>query len=100
MKWTLQLTLKNDRGENYHTAIDIGHTISGSRPVFPLRPPSEYDFATFDTVVEILKARTLRKDVFGQECQRLGRKLAEHLEDKEGWHGEDRKEAANKEDKL
>ena len=50
----------------------------------------------FEQVVEIIKCREFRKDVFMRECQRLGALLAERMEDAEGWHDASRIEPAKR----
>ena len=45
-------------------------------------------------VVEEMKARVFRKDLFVRESRRLGAMLAERMEDAEGWHDASRIEPA------
>ena len=51
---------------------------------------------SFDELIHQMKSREYRKETFGDIGRRLGNLLAERLEDKEGWHGEDRAEKTNK----
>lgn len=96
-RWTLQLTFKNEMGTNYHMAIDIHHYIA--REFQQIKPPPRDDIErmlnpmSFADVCEVIKTRQFRKDLFVQEATRLGQLLAERMEDKEGWHGENRAEA-------
>jgi len=47
-----------------------------------------------DDVVKVMKVREFRKEVFQNECWRLGTLLAERMEDAEGWHDVSRIEPA------
>ena len=49
----------------------------------------------FETVVEAMKVRELRKHKLAEYCKNMGYTIAEHLEDREGWHGLDRQEKTN-----
>ena len=46
----------------------------------------------FDQVVEVLKEKKLRRDMLPSFARQMGDALADHLEDREGWHGEGRRE--------
>lgn len=95
-KWVLQLTFKNDYGQSHHMAIDVGHDVA--REIYHIEPPppAEISHLTFSDVATILKRKQFRKDLFMRECTRLGAKLAEFLEDKEGWHGASRQDNAER----
>lgn len=88
----LILTFENKRtGENYHRAIDLDDRIAGE--FWEIPPPSSFLFSEgFAATVTRIKKRVFRKEQFAEEAKRLGVLLAEHMEDKEGWHGEHRAE--------
>ena len=48
----------------------------------------------FDRVVEVLRRKQYRRDLFVKECERLGELLSERMEDAEGWHDASRVEPA------
>ena len=54
--------------------------------------PGEVALDSFEEVVEMIRRREYRKDLFIGEAKRLG----ERMEDAEGWHDESRVEAAKK----
>lgn len=62
-----------------------------------LTPPSDLDMqlgaVTTERLVERIRKREYRKDDFKHLCQMLGQKLAERMEDEEGWHGTSRQSA-------
>lgn len=91
-RWTLQLTFKNNEGMSYHMAVDIEHNIARTLQRIEPPPPAEISPFTFTDVVEIIRRRVFRKDLFVREATRLGHLLAERMEDKEGWHGIKREE--------
>jgi len=53
-------------------------------PVSPLDPNA------FETTIQRMKYRVIRKDKLADLCVRMGRLMAERIEDEEGWHGDDR----------
>ena len=59
--------------------------------------PGEVALDSFEDVIEILRRKQFRKDVFVQEATRLGMLLAERMEDAEGWHDTSRIEYAKAE---
>lgn len=95
-KWSLQLSLVSDRGESFHQAIDAD--IFAIDEMVVINPPAKDPIGrmlggdTFDTVIKKMRKRELRKDIMRDECLRLGAKLAEYMEGREGWHGVDRQE--------
>lgn len=52
---------------------------------------------SMETVVEVLRLKEFRKHLFVGEATRLGRLLAERMEDAEGWHDYSRIEPARRE---
>lgn len=90
-KWILQLTLINERGQSFHQAVRISEDIM--QQIQRIDPPSFSE--NFDGVCKIIKRKEFRKNLFVEQSTTLGRLLAAYMEDKEGWHGEDRKERIN-----
>ena len=72
----------------------------GTRLAGDLRFANMAGLGSLEKTINVLKTREFRKSLL-QECARnLGARLAEYLEDKEGWHGIERQEgilAAEKE---
>lgn len=50
----------------------------------------------FEATVEILKVKEFRRDLLKSQASRCGGALADHLEDREGWHGIERQAAVEK----
>lgn len=46
----------------------------------------------FEQTVRVLHERKFRRDLLAAESERLGQRLADYLEDSEGWHGQDRQD--------
>jgi hypothetical protein len=61
-----------------------------------LKPPGDQipDGRTFEEIIEVIRNREFRKELFVKEATRLGHLLAERMEDAEGWHDESRIEPA------
>lgn len=96
MKPKLILTFDAGLGEKYSICMDIEKDIAEDiKEVVPLaeRPT----IISFTEAVHILRTRKFRKDVFVRLCTNLGARLAERMEDAEGWHDESRIEPAKKE---
>lgn len=87
--YTLTLSLTDNRGFSVVKAMDLEPSIA--REVVVINPPCPFS-DTFDSVIQLMKRREFRKDLFRSSCTRMGAKLVEYMEDKEGWHGVDRQE--------
>lgn len=95
-KCSIHLIVRNEFGE------EVGHMAVGADefPVFSerfveeIRAPMEIGFslASFDTVVSTLKKREFRREILMKASQKLAARLSDYIEDKEGWHGEHRRE--------
>jgi hypothetical protein len=93
--WLLKLALLGPDGEKYDMAISLGNDVIDSYVCVPPPDMSLVQFGlgtSFNEAVEIMRRRDLRRDLFAQECARIGLLLAHRMEDKEGWHGVERKE--------
>lgn len=63
----------------------------GERPVDELRA----GLPTFQGAVRMMQVREFRKKLLTEAARLGGVALAEHLEDREGWHDRDRQERVN-----
>lgn len=91
MKGSLTLTLRGPWGEIESYCIGLDELII--QEIGKINPPLQDPISgTFNEVVEILKRKEFRKDLFVREATRLGHLLAARMEDKEGWHGIERQE--------
>lgn len=90
-EWIVRVSLEGPKGERF----DICEPAEfGIRDHFhDTTPPSSVDmFGDMSTILRKLKNRSFRKDLLRSQASRMAAGLAERLEDKEGWHGEDRRE--------
>jgi hypothetical protein len=97
----LKLTFDDGYGNVYEMFEPIDESIA--REFTEIQPPmkhsvpwlpGEVQLEPFETVVDTLRKREFRKDLFTQEAKRLGILLAERMEDAEGWHDTSRIEPA------
>lgn len=88
--YKLRMIFEDVYGRTIHeVAMGVRHCVG--RELEKLEPPAPLlRPMSFEEVAAVLKKRQLRKDEFMDAAKRLGQKLAESMEDKEGWHGEDR----------
>lgn len=47
---------------------------------------------SFEEVVQVMRVREFRRQLLVAQASQLGAALADHLEDREGWHGVERAE--------
>ena len=96
MKPSLTLTFDAGWGETFRMRIDLDEY--AAKEFMDIAPPLPTELGgDFATAVQIMKQREFRKDVFVGEATRLGRLLAERMEDAEGWHDIGRIDHARKE---
>jgi hypothetical protein len=93
-EWTMTLTVRNRYGrECFSVAVNLHYgTMISERTVDDVKTPS-LSMMNFDDVVRVMKVKGYRRKEFIAEAERLGHQLAAYIEDREGWHGIDRKEA-------
>ncbi len=95
-QWHLTLTLHGPTGERYAMSVPMDHM--AGEELARIKPPSralmEFGLVSKESVIEVIRKRTYRKDFFKHECLRLGTLLSERMEDAEGWHDESRVEPA------
>lgn len=93
METRIRLIVENKEGRHEMVEVVDNSCFLDTAGPFDLEPPSPYSFnSTFVAAVSVIKRRIIRKQRFTEVATRLGKLLAEHMEDKEGWHGENRKE--------
>lgn len=87
-RYSIRLSVVDRRGlDEWHMAVDSDEfPIFSERFVDEMRAPVDAGFSlvSFDTAVSALKERKFRRDLLLHAAKRL--------EDKEGWHGEKRRE--------
>ena len=88
-RYTLRLIFEMPFGKSHQMAIDVSPCVAHKIEKIPLPSPL---FDDFNTAVKKLQYKELRRELFISECVRLGTKLADNMEDKEGWHGSRRQE--------
>jgi len=102
-RWRLEMSLLGPFGEKITVAVMLDPSTASE--VARIAPPTIWNLPVGPTknfleeTVKVLKRREYRKDLFGFEAARLGKLLAEHMEDKEGWHGIERQEVLTERDK-
>jgi hypothetical protein len=75
--------------------------IFNERFVDDVRAPADIgvSFLSFDAVVSALKKREFRRELLLHAARKLAGRLADYIEDKEGWHGERRRELIKQSEK-
>ncbi len=93
-KWELRMSLINREGpENYHVCLNASDfIIFGDRQVEDIKAPIPGIGPDFEEMVEVLRMKEFRRGTLKQVATQLGGKLADYMEDSEGWHGTDRQE--------
>jgi hypothetical protein len=90
-EWSLQLRLVNKRGmEHFEQAVDIEVESFGERLAGEMS--LGISGLNFDQTAEVILERRMRTDKLEMAARLLGKRLAEYLEDREGWHGERRQD--------
>jgi len=93
--WTMKLTITEKRGSRtYQRAIDLDVADFGER----LAGEMDLGIAflgpgAFAQTASVIKKRHFRRQELIAAAKMLGMGLADFLEDREGWHGEQRQEA-------
>lgn len=95
--WTLRLVLEGPFGERYQTAMVVD-AFAVRDELVGIEPPSPFDLGnmSMDQVVTQMRKREIRHDILARGCDRLGRKLAQEMQDAEGWHDASRIEPAKR----
>jgi hypothetical protein len=93
--WTLQLSIRERHGSrSYHMAVDLDIETFGERLADDMKAGLAFAGpGAFEETVSVLKERQFGRDLLERAATMLGKQLADHLEDREGWHGIERQEA-------
>lgn len=93
--WTLSLTITEKRGSRTYTrAIDLDVADFGERLAGEMKLGLAFlGPGAFDQTAKVIKERNFRRQELIAAAKMLGMGLADYLEDREGWHGEQRQEA-------
>lgn len=85
-RYTFQLTLRDNHSfdEPLSMAIDLSPEIL--RAVGEMKMGLLAGPEPLRDVVEMMKRREFRKDLFIKAAEQLARQMAERMEDAEGWH--------------
>jgi hypothetical protein len=96
-QYVIRLIVEDRYGRNsYQMATDTDEfPFFSERFVEDVRAPIDAGFSvlSFDEVVSVLKERKFRREMLLIAAKRLAERLADYIEDAEGWHGESRREA-------
>ena len=95
MEWKLEMSLVGPFGERITVALNLADHIASE--VTRINPPEPYGLFVpggdpFKATVHVLRRREYRRHLFEDTATRMGKLLANRMEDKEGWHGVDRQE--------
>lgn len=95
-RFTLQLTLRDNYSIDRPLAMAVGldQEVRISSRELGL---AKCGLSMGDSVIDMLRTKVMRKDLFVMAAERLGALLAERMEDAEGWHDQSRVEPARKE---
>lgn len=66
----------------------------GNRAVDDTRFAAEIGMGVFEDTVKMIKVKELRRESLIAVARNGAQRLADYLEDREGWHGLDRQESA------
>jgi len=95
-KCTIHLYVKDEYGREVgHMAVSADEfPVFSDRFVDEVTAPAELGFSvlSFDTVVKVMKQREFRREILMDAARKLAARLSDYIEDKEGWHGERRRE--------
>lgn len=95
-RYTLIMILRDNQRFEPEMAMAVGvdHEVKNSvRAIYEMKA----GFGSFQSTVELIRAKEFRKDLFLQVASQLGARLAERMEDAEGWHDASRIEPARAE---
>lgn len=96
-RYSIRLSVYDKQGlDEWHMATDSDEfPVFGERFVEDIRDPGPVPDLTgisFDTVVSTLRKREFRRELLLTAAKKLAARLADYIEDKEGWHGESRRD--------
>lgn len=101
-RFIIELSIRDRRNEQQPVFMAIGCDDAlriSSRVLDGIRLGRELGvgLVSRDDVITTIRTKVVRRDILKREAQRLAGLLADRMEDAEGWHGEDRAEAAREE---
>ena len=95
-RYTIKLSVYDRTGpDEWHMATDSKEfPVFSERFVETIRAPIDLgaSLMPFDTVVSAMKERQFRRDYLLEAAKKLAARLADYIEDREGWHGESRRD--------
>lgn len=94
-KLKLKVILTDDLGQTHGEIwADLGEEVAfkGERIADDFRFDVSIGAMPFDGAMKVLHERKFRRDLLVNAVTRAGKALCDQLEDREGWHGEDRQE--------
>lgn len=81
------------RFDSWRMCVDSDEfAVFAERFVDEIRDPGPAPWHSFETVVQVLKKRQFRREILLHAAEKLAERLSEYIEDKEGWHGEGRRD--------
>src|SRR6267378_4825067 len=95
-RFTLVMTLRDNHSFEAPLSIAVGvdHELKiSARAVDEMK----IGFGSFESAVQMMRVKEFRKTLFLEVAQQLGGRLAERMEDAEGWHDASRIEPARAE---
>lgn len=96
-RYSIRLVVEDRHGlKSYQMATDTDEfPFFSERLIEDLRAPIDAGFGvmSMDEVVSTLRKREFRRDLLLEAAKKLASRLADYIEDAEGWHGEKRREA-------
>lgn len=95
-QWTLTLTLKSSLDESYQVSIPTDAFTGEGRYWISQSPPSILDMGGLEYSVQKFRTREFRRHILKQSCLLLGEKLAQTMQDAEGWHDTSRIEPSRR----
>lgn len=92
--WIFKLTIQEEYGpRSYSQMVKLPVTTFGERLAGEMALGLAFVGPdAFDQTVTVLKEKKFRRDEIEHAARVLARMLCDHLEDAEGWHGEQRQE--------
>ena len=94
-KLKLDLKLTDETGEIHgRVMIDLDESVAfkGERIADDLKFYISAETVSVDAYIKVIREKRFRKDLLARAIVSLGQELADQLEDREGWNGDDRQE--------
>ena len=94
-RYTIKLSVYDKSGsDEWHMAVDSEEfPIFSERFVDEMKAGLAFSGPTaLDQAVKVLKKREFRRDRLRDAARKLAERMADYIEDSEGWHGDRRRE--------